>query len=694
MALYRTYRPGRLADVIGQDHVTGPLARALDSGRAHHAYLFTGPRGCGKTSTARIVARSLNCAKGPTSEPCGVCQSCVDLAPNGPGSIDVVEMDAATHGLVEDARDLRDKVMYAPLASRYKIYILDEAHQLGPGAANALLKVIEEPPPHLWFVFATTEPDKILATIRSRTHQYPFRLVPTRRLQEHLAWVCQMEQVTADPAALALVARAGQGSVRDSLSVLGQLIAGSGEAGVTYADAVGQLGFTDVELLDQYVDALIAGDGRGLFAVVDRVIDAGLDPRRFATDLLERLRDMLVLAQVPEAAEAGLLDLPDTQVDTVRRQSDALGLAALSRAADLVCAALSELKGATAPRLQLELLGARLLLPGADDSDTGVLARLERVESTLGQLAAGASVAGAGAAAAGHAGERDAGARAARKAPDAGGGTPSPPVQSAAGSGARAARAATPTTGRSARPTSPPSGRPATAPPKRPAAAGPGPVPAVTGAAPAVDPAPGPGSAASAPAAAPGTAPTLAQLRSAWADVLRTLGESSKVAATLAAGTVPLSLDDDRTLVLGHPDQNHTMAALRQSTGHLGRLTTAVLDVTGAEVTIVLVPADRPAPVTAAEPGMAAESPASATGAPGDLLRHPEPADSPGPAGTPASSGAAPADSRASADSGPDDDEEAAAPDDPDVSDSGMSPLALVQRELGGSIVEEFDRPS
>ena len=245
LALYRTYRPGRLSDVIGQEHVTTPLGRALDSGRAHHAYLFTGPRGCGKTSTARILARSLNCAQGPTSDPCGVCDSCVDLAPNGPGAIDVIEIDAASHGLVDDARDLREKAMFAPVIGRYKVYILDEAHQLTSAASNALLKLIEEPSPHLMFVFATTEPDKILATIRSRTHHYPFRLVSSRRLQEHLAWVCDQESVPADPLALALVAKAAAGSVRDSLSILGQLVAGSGPEGVTYANAVVQLGMTD-----------------------------------------------------------------------------------------------------------------------------------------------------------------------------------------------------------------------------------------------------------------------------------------------------------------------------------------------------------------------------------------------------------------------------------------------------------------
>ena len=378
LALYRKYRPAQFSEVIGQDHVTVPLGNALTSGKIHHAYLFSGPRGCGKTSSARIMARSLNCEKGPTPNPCGVCQSCVDLAPLGPGSLDVIELDAATHGLVDDARDLRDKAFYAPVHSRYKIYIIDEAHQLGPGAANALLKVVEEPPPHVLFIFATTEPDKLISTIRSRTHHYPFRLVPPALLTTHLESICNSEGVPVSKGVLPLVVRASGGSVRDSLSILGQLLAGAGSNGVTYEIALHLLGFTDGALLDDAIDAIAARDGAALFQSIDRVIEAGHDPRRFAQDLLERIRDLLVLASVPDSAHSIFIQMPTDQLDRMQAQATRIGSANLTHSAQVVSEGLTQMRGATAPRLTLEFTAARILLP--ENSDAGVIARIERLE--------------------------------------------------------------------------------------------------------------------------------------------------------------------------------------------------------------------------------------------------------------------------------------------------------------------------
>jgi DNA polymerase-3 subunit gamma/tau len=381
LALYRKYRPSVFADVIGQEHVTVPLSNALTSGKTHHAYLFSGPRGCGKTSSARIMARSLNCEQGPTPTPCGICQSCKDLVANGPGSLDVIELDAATHGLVDDARDLRDKAFFAPVQSRYKIYIIDEAHQLGPGAANALLKVVEEPPPHVIFIFATTEPEKLISTIRSRTHHYPFRLVPPGILAEHLEKICNEEGATVAKGVIPLVVRASGGSVRDALSVLGQLLAGAGPDGVSYEIAIQLLGFTDGALLDDAVDALAARDGATLFKTVDRVIESGHDPRRFASDFLERLRDLMIVdALAATNANSILRELPDDQLERMRIQAANIGAANLSRCADIAAEGLTQMRGATAPRLILELICGRMLLPGGDNTEVGMLSRIERLE--------------------------------------------------------------------------------------------------------------------------------------------------------------------------------------------------------------------------------------------------------------------------------------------------------------------------
>ncbi|WP_247247334.1 DNA polymerase III subunit gamma and tau [Streptomyces scabiei] len=391
LALYRRYRPESFAEVIGQEHVTDPLQQALRNNRVNHAYLFSGPRGCGKTTSARILARCLNCEQGPTPTPCGECQSCQDLARNGPGSIDVIEIDAASHGGVDDARELREKAFFGPASSRYKIYIIDEAHMVTSAGFNALLKVVEEPPEHLKFIFATTEPEKVIGTIRSRTHHYPFRLVPPGTLREYLAEVCGKEKIPVDEAVLPLVVRAGAGSVRDSMSVMDQLLAGSTDEGVTYAMATSLLGYTDGSLLDAVVESFAAGDGAAAFDVVDHVIEEGNDPRRFVADLLERLRDLVILAAVPDAVEKGLIDAPVEVLERMQAQAGVFGAAELSRAADLVNEGLTEMRGANSPRLQLELICARVLLPATYGDERSVMARLDRLERGVNFSGGGAA---------------------------------------------------------------------------------------------------------------------------------------------------------------------------------------------------------------------------------------------------------------------------------------------------------------
>jgi len=383
-ALYRRYRPETFAELIGQSQVTDPLRTALRTDRVNHAYLFSGPRGCGKTTSARILARCLNCAEGPTDTPCGVCASCVELARDGSGSLDVVEIDAASHNGVDDARDLRERAAFAPARDRYKIFILDEAHMVTPQGFNALLKLVEEPPEHIKFIFATTEPEKVIGTIRSRTHHYPFRLVPPAQMLDYVQQLSEAEKVSVEPGVLSLVVRAGGGSVRDTLSLLDQLIAGSEGNTVEYERAVALLGYTHAALLDEAVDALGAMDAAAAFSAVDRVIQTGQDPRRFVEDLLERLRDLIVVAATRDGAAAVLRGIPQDELDRMSVQAVAFGAAELSRAADVVNSSLTEMTGATSPRLHLELMIARLLVPASDDTDRGALARVERLERRVG----------------------------------------------------------------------------------------------------------------------------------------------------------------------------------------------------------------------------------------------------------------------------------------------------------------------
>jgi len=383
-ALYRRYRPETFAELIGQSQVTDPLRTALRNDRVNHAYLFSGPRGCGKTTSARILARCLNCAEGPTDTPCGVCPSCVELSRDGGGSMDVVEIDAASHNGVDDARDLRERAVFAPARDRYKIFILDEAHMVTPQGFNALLKIVEEPPEHVKFIFATTEPEKVIGTIRSRTHHYPFRLVPPAQMLEYVQSLCVSEKVDVEAGVLPLVVRAGGGSVRDTLSLLDQLIAGSEGSSVQYERAVALLGYTHGALLSEVVDALGARDASAAFAAIDRVIQTGQDPRRFVEDLLERLRDLIIVRATGEGAAAVLRGIQPDELDRMAQQASRFGTAELSRAADVANAALTEMTGATSPRLHLELMIARVLVPASDETNRGALARVERLERRIG----------------------------------------------------------------------------------------------------------------------------------------------------------------------------------------------------------------------------------------------------------------------------------------------------------------------
>ncbi|WP_329065785.1 DNA polymerase III subunit gamma and tau [Streptomyces sp. NBC_01429] len=589
LALYRRYRPESFAEVIGQEHVTDPLQQALRNNRVNHAYLFSGPRGCGKTTSARILARCLNCEQGPTPTPCGECQSCQDLARNGPGSIDVIEIDAASHGGVDDARDLREKAFFGPASSRYKIYIIDEAHMVTSAGFNALLKVVEEPPEHLKFIFATTEPEKVIGTIRSRTHHYPFRLVPPGTLRDYLAEVCEKEGTAIAEGVLPLVVRAGAGSVRDSMSVMDQLLASTAGDGVTYAMATALLGYTDGSLLDAVVDAFAAGDGAAAFEIVDQVIEGGNDPRRFVADLLERLRDLVILAAVPDAGEKGLIDAPADVVERMSAQASVFGAAELSRAADLVNTGLTEMRGATSPRLQLELICARVLLPAAFDDERSVQARLDRLERGAAATAATAGAAfsaGAPAPAMGYVPEPGAHASAAPPAPSMAGPAEAARAAQAAQAAAQAAQApvAAPPASvpQAPAPAPAPEPAPASAPapsaePQRPGAwpgatapgeagrrpggwptastPGQGPAPAPSGP-PAAAPAPGPatpppGAAPGPAAASPGMAQGAGQVRNMWPDILEAVKNRRRFTWILLSQNAQVAGFDGTTLQVG-----------------------------------------------------------------------------------------------------------------------------------------------
>ncbi|BDZ62589.1 hypothetical protein GCM10025873_23800 [Demequina sediminis] len=575
-ALYRRYRPDTFADVVGQEHVTTPLMQALRADRVNHAYLFSGPRGCGKTTSARILARCLNCAQGPTDSPCGECDSCVELARGGAGSVDVVEIDAASHNGVDDARELRERAAFAPARDRYKIFILDEAHMVTTQGFNALLKLVEEPPPHVRFIFATTEPEKVIGTIRSRTHHYPFRLVPPPVLTGYLQSLCEAEGVTVASGVLPLVVRAGGGSVRDTLSVLDQLMAGSDAAGVSYERAIALLGFTDATLLDDAIDAIAAADGASLFDVVQRVMSTGHEPRRFVEDLLERMRDLLVLTAAGEGGVRALGEMPEDQLERMRDQARRLGLARGSVAADLINDALTRMVGATSPRLHLELLCARLLA-----SDPGTVATAPAAPTAPAARASEPAVA-----------------------------TPAP------------APAAAPAPAPAANPTPAPSAAPAPAPKPAPApAAAPetasdddwSPAPA----------APAPTTAgASAPATTPATTPSTGPaggaadtelVRRRWPEVLGTL-ERWRVTWTLVSQNAQVSSVEDGALSLAVANPN--LVSMLDGGKHAENLQLAIRETLGMQLRITAfagpVAATQASPARAASPSAAAAAPPAA----------------------------------------------------------------------------------
>jgi DNA polymerase-3 subunit gamma/tau len=662
----------------------------------HHAYLFSGPRGCGKTSSARILARSLNCVEGPTPDPCGKCESCVALAPDGPGSLDVIEIDAASHGGVDDARDLRERAFYSPVAGRFKIYIIDEAHMVTREGFNALLKLVEEPPPHLKFVFATTEPEKVIATIRSRTHHYPFRLVPPAVLRELLEQILQAEQIPYEPAVLPLVVRAGAGSARDSLSVLDQLLAGAGDDGLRYDRTVALLGYTDENLLDDVADAFAAGDGAAVFRAVNRVMEGGHDPRRFAADLLDRFRDLIVLAAVPGAGQTGLLDMPADRIDRMTEQAGRFGQAELTRAAEIVSEGLIQMRGATSPRLLLELTCAQILLPGAGTGEKALLARVERLERRL--EAAGSSVSGApgaapaapatGAPAAPATGEsaspgpapaalgRAAPGRAApgRAAPGrAGSAAPQPAAEGSAPAtpGPVDSAAPRPVAGSSGEQ----SGQQAASRPATSASAGParsGPAPGrESGAATASAPTSPPAAAPSASGAASSTSADVDAVRQRWPEILEAVQGQRKVAWMLLRNATVHSVDGGVvTLLFASEGEAKGFSASRHE-GHLIAVLSSLLGVTfrikavsAAQLGSTPAPAaPRSAHGGPDGPGAQASAPAAVTSPP-----PPEPAP-PSTLSAEAQSDSAPA----------------------QPVSMGLTGMDLIKRELGGQVIGEID---
>ncbi|PPF66779.1 DNA polymerase III subunit gamma and tau [Clavibacter michiganensis] len=618
-ALYRRYRPENFAELIGQTQVTDPLRTALRTNRVNHAYLFSGPRGCGKTTSARILARCLNCAEGPTDTPCGVCPSCVELSRDGSGSLDVVEIDAASHNGVDDARDIRERAVFAPARDRYKIFILDEAHMVTPQGFNALLKIVEEPPEHVKFIFATTEPDKVIGTIRSRTHHYPFRLVPPAQMLDYVEHLSKEEHVQVAPGVLPLVVRAGGGSVRDTLSLLDQLIAGSEDESVEYERAVALLGYTHAALLDEVIDAVARHDAAAAFAGVDRVIQTGQDPRRFVEDLLERLRDLIIVgATSVEGAAAVLRGTPEDELERMRAQAVAFGAVELSRAADVVNAALTEMTGATSPRLHLELLVARVLVPASDDTHRGALARVERLERRVGVVDAADPTTTAAAAA-----------------------TAAPPAAAAVTAPPAAAPAASPSPARAAAPD------PVTAATPTPDATA---TPAPSAATPAASAPPAP--ATTAPAAPVGPV-TFEQLRDAWPSVVEAVEKAKRSAWLVAVTATPRALAGD-VLTLSFVSANDAEKFKERGAPGQGVsdiLRTAILDVLGLRVKFIArvephggsAPSGG-APTSPTSPAPAAAPPASrptSSGAPASTREDPAAARSAAPTSPAASTKAA-----------------------------------------------------